>query len=100
MVAYYDDSGSGHLKISIYSWNGNWLSDEKSISGKLNSDSLEVVNPSDFFALSFKTNSEMKVYLFHQEMGRFGQWVYENYSLNLDSSDVQTHLAVNAAIAT
>ena len=96
VVAYYDDSGSGKLKISIYSWNGNWLSDEKSISGKLNSDSLQVVTQSDFFTLSFKTNSQMKVYLFHREMGRFGQWVDENEDLDLASSDVPTHLAVGS----
>ncbi|MBC6476969.1 MAG: hypothetical protein GDA56_03395 [Hormoscilla sp. GM7CHS1pb] len=95
VVAYYDDSGSGKLKLSIYGWNGNWIKEEKSISGKLDIDSLQVVTKSDFFALSFKqTNrSLMNVYLFHQEMGRFGKWSYENSYLDLASSDVQTHLA-------
>ncbi|MBO1350517.1 MAG: RHS repeat-associated core domain-containing protein [Hormoscilla sp. GUM202] len=96
VVAYYDDSGSGKLKLSIYGWNGNWITEEKSISGKLDIDSLQVVTQSDFFALSFKQTNLMKVYLFHQDMGRFGKWSYENYSLDLDSSDVQTHLAVGS----
>ncbi len=96
VVAYYDDSGSGKLIISIYSWNGNWVNEDKSISGKLDIDSLQVVTQKDFFALSFKTNSEMKVYLFHQEMGRFGKWRSENYFLDLASSDAKSHLAVGS----
>ncbi len=98
VVAYYDDS-RGNLDVKVYSWNGNWISYQPSSGGfnfKLDIDSLQVITQSDFFALSFKVNSQMNVYLFHQEMGRFGQWVYENYSLNLDSSDVQTHLAVGS----
>ena len=38
----------------------------------------------------------MRVYLFHREMGRFGKWIYENYFLDLASSDVQTHLAIGS----
>jgi RHS repeat-associated protein len=96
VITYYNDSGSGNLQISIYSWNGNWISDEENISGKLDIDSLQVVTQSDFFALSFKTDSTMKVYLFHQDMGRFGKWSYENYFLDLASNDVQTHLALGS----
>ena len=96
VVCYYDDSGSGNLSISIYSWNGNWIEDTKTITGKLDINSLQVVTQSDFFALSFKTGSEMKVYLFHQELGRFGQWQNENYYLDLASSDVQTQLAAGS----
>lgn len=99
VVAYYDDS-RGNLDVKVYSWNGNWISDEPSAGGfnfKLDIDSLQVVTQADFFALSFKTQSDMRVYLFHQEMGQFGQWQYpENYSLDLASSDVQTHLAVGS----
>ncbi|MDJ0534482.1 MAG: polymorphic toxin-type HINT domain-containing protein [Xenococcaceae cyanobacterium MO_207.B15] len=98
VVAYYDDSRR-KLDVKVYSWNGNWISDQPSSGGfnsKLDIDSLQVVTQRDFFALSFKTNSDMKVYLFHQEMGRFGKWSYENYSLNIASSDVQTHLAVGS----
>jgi hypothetical protein len=96
VIAYYDDSGSGNLKLSIYGWNGNWIKEEKSISSKLDIDSLQVVAQADFFALSFKQINQplMNVYLFHKEMGRFGKWSYENYYLHLASSDVQTHLAV------
>ncbi|NES70486.1 MAG: hypothetical protein F6K24_37385, partial [Okeania sp. SIO2D1] len=59
-------------------------------------DSLQVVTQADFFALSFKqTNQDlMNIYLFHQDMGRFGRWSYENHFLDLAGSDVQTHLAV------
>ena len=96
VVCYYDDSGSGNLSITIYSWNGNWIEDTKTITGKLDINSLQVVTQSDFFALSFKTGSEMKVYLFHQELGRFGQWQNENYYLDLASSDVQTQLAAGS----
>lgn len=95
VVADYN-SGRGNLNLSIYSWNGNWIKDEKSISGQLDIESLEVVTQSNFFALSFKRNSEMELYLFHQEMGRFGEWDFNNYYLNLDSNDTQTHLAVGS----
>ncbi|TRU83340.1 MAG: hypothetical protein EWV76_12195 [Microcystis novacekii Mn_MB_F_20050700_S1] len=100
VVAYYDDS-RGNLDVKVYSWNGNWISDEPSAGGfncKLDIDSLQVVTQSNFFALSFKQKDRalMNVYLFHQEMGRFGNWSYENYFLDLASNDVQTHLAVGS----
>ncbi|ELS03519.1 RHS repeat-associated core domain protein [Xenococcus sp. PCC 7305] len=98
VVTYYDESRQ-NLDIKLYSWNGNWISYQPSAGGfnfKLDIDSLQVIAQRDFFALSFKTNSEMRVYLFHQEMGRFGQWSYENYSLDLPSSDAQTNLAVGS----
>lgn len=98
VVAYYDDSKE-NLDVKVYSWNGNWISDTPSAGGfnfKLDIDSLQVVTQADFFVLSFKTNSQMNVYLFHQEMGRFGKWSYENYFLDLASNDVQTHLAVGS----
>lgn len=98
VVTYYDESRR-NLDIKIYSWNGNWISYQPSAGGfnfKLDIDSLQVMAQRDFFALSFQTNSEMIVYLFHQEMGRFGQWSYENYSLDLPASDVPTNLAVGS----
>lgn len=98
VVTYYNDS-SGKLDVKVYSWNGQWISYEPSAGGfsfKLDIDSLQVVTQADFFALSFKTKSEMKVYLFHKEMGRFGKWTYNNYFLDLASNDVQTHLAVGS----
>ncbi|MFK0732348.1 MAG: RHS repeat domain-containing protein [Gloeotrichia echinulata GP01] len=98
VVTYYDDN-QGKLDVKVYSWNGNWISYEPSKEGfkfKLDIDSLQVVTQADFFALSFKTRSEMKVYLFHKEMGRFGKWTNENYVLDLASNDVQTHLAVGS----
>jgi len=95
VVAYYDHS-QGNLDVRVYSWNGNWISYEQSISGKLDIDSLQVATQRDFFALSFKANSEMRVYLFHQEMGRFGKWRYEHKDLSLASRDAQTHLAVGS----
>ncbi|HAC64987.1 MAG TPA: hypothetical protein DCF68_16010 [Cyanothece sp. UBA12306] len=100
VIAYYDDS-QGNLDVKVYSWNGNWISDTPSAGGfnfKLDIDSLQVVTQGNFFALSFKQTNQslMNVYLFHQDMGRFGQWSYENYYLNLASNDVQTHLAVGS----
>lgn len=96
VVCYYDDSGSGNLSISIYSWNGNWIEDTKTITGMLDIKSLQVVAQPDFFALSFKTGTVMKIYLFHQDLGRFGQWKNENYYLDLASSDVQTQIAAGS----
>jgi RHS repeat-associated protein len=98
VVAYYDES-RGSLDVKVYSWNGNWISDEPSAGGfnfKLDIDSLQIVTQSDFFALSFKQKDRalMNVYLFHQEIGRFGKWSYKNYFLDLALNDVQTHLAV------
>lgn len=87
------------MDVKVYSWNGNWISYEPSsggFEGQLDIDSLQVVTQRDFLALSFKTNSDMKVYLFHQEMGRFGKWNYDNYSLDLPSSDSLTHLPVGS----
>ncbi len=100
VVTYYDDS-RGNLSLEIYSWNGNWIGDRPSSGGfnfKLDIDSLQVVTQADFFALSFKQTDRdlMNVYLFHQDMGRFGQWSYENHFLDLATSDVQTHLAVGS----
>ncbi|NET24832.1 RHS repeat domain-containing protein [Okeania sp. SIO1I7] len=98
VVTYYDDS-RGNLSLEIYSWNGNWIVYRPSAGGfnfQLDIDSLQVETQADFFALSFKqTNQDlMNVYLFHQDMGRFGRWSYENHFLDLAGSDVQTHLAV------
>lgn len=100
VVAYYDDN-QGNLDVKVYSWNGNWISDEPSAGTfkfKLDIDSLQVVTQRDFFALSFKQTNQpiMNVYLFHKEMGRFGQWGYEDCYLNLASRDTQTHLAVGS----
>ncbi|MEB3340093.1 hypothetical protein [Okeania sp.] len=100
VVTYYDDN-RGNLDIKVYSWNGNWIDYSASSGGfnfKLDIDSLQVVTQADFFALSFKQTNQnvMNVYLFHQDMGRFGQWSYENYFLDLAASDVQTHLAVGS----
>ncbi|NEO83330.1 MAG: hypothetical protein F6J87_03565 [Spirulina sp. SIO3F2] len=98
VVAYYDDSRE-NLDVKVYSWNGHWISDIPSAGGfnfKLDIDSLQVVTQSDFFALSFKQTNQplMNIYLFHQDMGRFGQWSYENFYLDLPSAHVQTQLAV------
>ncbi len=92
VVTYYDDS-RGNLDVKVYSWNGNWIDYSASSGGfnfQLDIDSLQVVTQADFFALSFKQTNQnlMNVYLFHQDMGRFGQWSYENYFLNLAASDV------------
>ena len=99
VIAYYDDSKE-NLDVKVYSWNGNWIADEPSAGGfnfKLDIDSLEVLTQRDFFVLSFKTEFQMKVYLFHKEMGRFGKWSYENYYLNLlNSENIITHLDVGS----
>ncbi|NEN95448.1 MAG: hypothetical protein F6K50_07890 [Moorea sp. SIO3I7] len=97
VVAYYDDSGR-NLDVKVYSWNGNWIEDEKSISSQLDIESLQVVTQSNFFALSFNSNSQMNVYLFHQEKGRFGQWHSPSIPpLDLPSSDSLTHLAAGSS---
>ncbi|NEQ38786.1 MAG: RHS repeat-associated core domain-containing protein [Okeania sp. SIO3I5] len=100
VVTYYNDS-RGKLDVKVYSWNGNWIDDSPSTGGfnfQLDIDSLQVETQADFFALSFKEKNQnvMNVYLFHQDMGRFGRWSYENYSVNLAANDVPTHLAVGS----
>jgi len=98
VVAYYDDD-RGNLDLNVYSWNGNWVSDEPSAGGfnfKVDLDSLQVVTSGDFFALSFKQKDRLtaNLYLFHKDMGRFGQWSsYQNEYLDVPNSNARTHLA-------
>ncbi|HEY7770714.1 RHS repeat-associated core domain-containing protein, partial [Longimicrobium sp.] len=81
VTAWYD--AAGKLSVVVQTWLGRWEAWQPapdsallfSNAGGLEVATLDVAARAEFFALSFKTGSELQVYVFRKAVAQPGQWV-------------------------
>ena len=93
VVTWYRNGTHPQLQVQVWSWLAGWYNDSSTtytFDVAVDVDSLQVVAQSDFFALAFydQTHSANCVYLYHQDVRAFGQWLaYAPSPNNFGSSD-------------